>query len=390
MRNGYKVFDADMHIMENVKFVEYMDPEYRGRGPKLLSNSLEIVDDYGGYVLEGKVLTGISHIYPQDRLKEGAEIIRRSFRSGEPRYAQARADDFGPRSQLQAMETEGIDLAVCYPSSTMLGFPSPTTNGLDPKVSAAVCRGYNDWLADFCKGEPDRLKGVAAIPVHDVEEAVIEARRAAGLGLVAAFIRPNVINSRNLHDSYYDPLYSELEDLDMPLAVHEGTAGGPPGADARFFGNWVMMHMAAHPLEQMLASESIIVGGVLERHPGLRVAFLEAGCSWLVYWLWRLDEELEAWGWHEVPWLKAKPSEYYLKQCFSSMEGDEPGARYYIEMHGDDNLLWASDYPHPDASYPDASSQFLALDSISSETKKKVLWDNPITYYGFQPTLSLP
>ena len=67
-----------------------------------------------------------------------------------------------------------------------------------------------------------------------------------------------------------------------------------------------------------------------------------------------------------------------------------PEALYYIEMHGDDNLLWASDYPHPDASYPDASSQFLALDSISSETKKKVLWDNPITYYGFQPALSLP
>ena len=89
--------------------------------------------------------------------------------------------------------------------------------------------------------------------------------------------------------------------------MHEGTAGGPPGADQRFLGNWVMMHMAAHPLEQMLASESIVVGGVLERHPKLKVAFLECGCSWLVYWLWRLDEELEAWGWHEVPWLKRKP-----------------------------------------------------------------------------------
>ncbi|MEE9248185.1 MAG: amidohydrolase family protein [Dehalococcoidia bacterium] len=143
-------------------------------------------------------------------------------------------------------------------------------------------------------------------------------------------------------------------------------------------------------VEQILASESIIVGGVLERHPGLRVAFLECGCSWLAYWLRRLDEELEAWGWHVVPWLKAKPSEYYLRECFASMEGDEPGARYYIEMHGDDNLLWASDYTHPDASYPDSASQFLALDSISSDTQKKVLWDNPIMYRGFQPSLSQP
>ena len=82
--------------------------------------------------------------------------------------------------------------------------------------------------------------------------------------MVAAYIRPNVINGRNLHDAYYDPLYSTLEELNIPLVVHEGTAGGPPGADQRFLGNWVMMHMAAHPLEQMLGSESIVVGGVLE------------------------------------------------------------------------------------------------------------------------------
>ena len=224
---------------------------------------------------------------------------------------------------------------------------------------------------------------MAATPIHDVEESVIEINRAVKENsMIAAYIRPNVINGRNLHDAYYDPLYSTLEELNIPLVVHEGTAGGPPGADQRFLGNWVMMHMAAHPLEQMLGSESIVVGGVLERHPKLRVAFLECGCSWLVYWLWRLDEELEAWGWHEVPWLKKKPSEYFMEQCWVSMEGDEPGAKYYVEMHGNDRLLWASDYPHPDAGYPNATEEFLGLDTISEETKRKVLWDNPMTFYG--------
>ena len=221
------------------------------------------------------------------------------------KYVEGRADGFGPKSQLQALETEGIDVAALYPSSTILSFPTPKTNGLDPKLSAAICRGYNDWLTDFCSIDSARLKGVAATPIHDVEESVIEINRAVKENsMIAAYIRPNVINGRNLHDAYYDPLYSTLEELNIPLVVHEGTAGGPPGADQRFLGNWVMMHMAAHPLEQMLGSESIVVGGVLERHPKLRVAFLECGCSWLVYWLWRLDEELEAWGWHEVPWLE--------------------------------------------------------------------------------------
>ena len=213
-------------------------------------------------------------------------------------------------------------MAVMYPSAALLSFPSPRTNGLDPKLSAAVCRGYNDWLSDFCSHDPDRMKGVAAVPVHDVEESVIEIRRAVTeQGLVGAFVRSNVINGRNLHD----PFYSELESLNIPLVVHEGTAGGAPGADQRFYGSWLMMHMAAHPLEQMLASESIIVGGVLERHPKLRVAFLEAGCSWLVYWLWRLDEELEAWGWHEAPELKERPTEYFLRQCFASPGGRREG-----------------------------------------------------------------
>ena len=379
MKNGLKVFDADMHVMEGLKFVEHMDPEYRDRGPKPLDG----VSDFGWTALEGKELFGPSHIFKPENAKASVDLASDFYIEATSKYRDALSDGFGPGSQMQALDREGIDVGVMYPSSTILAFPSPRTNGLDPKLSAAICRGYNDWLSEFCSQDPDRLKAVAAVPIHDVEESVIEIRRAASeKGHIAAFVRPNVVNGRNLHDSYYDPFYSELEDLGIPLAVHEGTAGGPPGADQRFHGSWIMMHMAAHPLEQMLACESIIVGGVLERHPRLRVAFLECGCSWLVYWLWRLDEELEAWGWHETPWLKAKPSEYYLRQCFSSLEGDEPGARAYIEMHGDDNLLWASDYPHPDASYPDASSGFLAIESLSTETKRKVLWDNPMRYYG--------
>lgn len=383
MKNGIQIFDADMHVMEDLKFVDFIEPEYRDRAPKPMVGANENFPDFIGTSLEGKVLSGPAYIYSNTDLQKGFELSELSYKTGMAKYEDARLDDFGPDSQLEALDNEGIDIAALYPSSTILGFPSPRTNGLDPKLSAAICRGYNNWLADFCSKDSRRLKGVAATPIHDIEESVTEIRRAVeDLGMIAAYIRPNVVNGHNLHDSYYDPLYTTLEDLEIPLVVHEGTAGGPPGADQRFLGNWVMMHMAAHPLEQMLASESIIVGGVLERHPKLKVAFLECGCSWLVYWLWRLNEELEVWGRHEVPWLKSNPSEYYLRQCYVSMEGDEPGARYYIEMHGNDNLLWASDYPHPDASYPEASSEFLSSGNLSDETKRKVLWDNPLRFYG--------
>ena len=383
MKNGVKVFDADMHIMEDLKFVEYMDPEYRDRGPKAAPPD-ESFPDFTASTLEGKALSGPANIYPTPEMRPGAALSRRSFAEGMAKYVEGRADGFGPKSQMLALDTEGIDIAALYPSSTILSFPTPKTDGLDPKLSAAICRGYNDWLTDFCSIDSARLKGVAATPIHDVEESVIEINRAVKENsMVAAYIRPNVINGRNLHDAYYDPLYSTLEELNIPLVVHEGTAGGPPGADQRFLGNWVMMHMAAHPLEQMLASESIVVGGVLERHPEAegRVPGVRLQLAGLL--------AVEAGrGAGSVGLARGAVAEEEAQRvlhgaCWVSMEGDEPGAKYYVEMHGNDRLLWASDYPHPDAGYPNATEEFLGLESISEETKRKVLWDNPMAFYGF-------
>ena len=97
---------------------------------------------------------------------------------------------FGPKSQMLALETEGIDVAAMYPSSTILSFPTPKTNGLDPKLSAAICRGYNDWLTDFCSLDSSRMKGVAATPIHDVEESVIEINRAVKENSMIAGVHP--------------------------------------------------------------------------------------------------------------------------------------------------------------------------------------------------------
>ena len=182
-------------------------------------------------------MSGPAHIYPTPEMRPGAALSRRSFAEGMAKYVEGRADGFGPKSQMQALETEGIDIAALYPSSTILSFPTPKTDGLDPKLSAAICRGYNDWLTDFCSIDSARLKGVAATPIHDVEESVIEINRAVKENsMIAAYIRPNVINGRNLHDAYYDPLYSTLEDLNIPLVVHEGDGGRAAGGRPAFPG----------------------------------------------------------------------------------------------------------------------------------------------------------
>jgi predicted TIM-barrel fold metal-dependent hydrolase len=200
---------------------------------------------------------------------------------------------------------------------------------------------------------------------------------------VAIFVRPNRHGGRNLDDPAYEPLWSTIEALDVPLAVHEGSGARLPvtGAD-RFLGNVLMQHVASHPLEMMCAVLSIVCGGVLERHPRLRVAFLEAGASWLPYWLWRLDEHFESLGKRDTPELELRPSEYFRRQCFASVECDETPLAHAIAAIGDDCLLFASDYPHADAKYPRSVETFLALPGIPQASRRKVLWENALRLYG--------
>ena len=133
-------------------------------------------------------------------------------------------------------------------------------------------------------------------------------------------------------------------------------------------------------MEQMLAVGSICAGGVLARHPKLRVAFLEANCTWLPWLLWRLDEGWEREGDVWAPDLKMAPSEYFKRQCYVSVEPDEETVKYVIDYMGSDRIVFSTDYPHGDSKFPNAVERFLQL-SIAEEDKRKILWDNCASYY---------
>jgi predicted TIM-barrel fold metal-dependent hydrolase len=145
----------------------------------------------------------------------------------------------------------------------------------------------------------------------------------------------------------------------------------------------MLRRVFAQPVEQMLALGSICGGGVLARHPGLRVAFLEANCSWLPWLLWRLDEGWELEGDVWAPELKMAPSEYFKKQCFVSVEPDEESLKYVIDYMGSNRIVLSTDYPHGDSKYPHAVESFLKL-SITDEDKRKILWDNCASYYALE------
>lgn len=255
--------------------------------------------------------------------------------------------------------------------------------GLDPEFASAINRAYNDWLYDLCNDGPGRLYGADMVPPHHLEGAVLEARRAVReLGFKAVFMRPNRVGGRNWHDPYYDPLWAEVERLGVPVGLHEG--GGYvdlPQAWAEFE-TYMMNHTCTHAMGMMLACVSFIGGGILERFPRLNVAFLEGNCSWAPWLLWRMDEHYEYRGRYERPDLKLRPSEYFKRQCFVSVDCDEEPARYVAELGLEDNVVFSTDYPHGDSKYPHAVERFLEM-PLGETTKRKFLWDNCARLYGF-------
>jgi len=352
MRDGRRILDADAHVVEPG-------------------------DVFGDALRVGPGLMDLPPTTPFEAAGDTSKLAD-FFESG------CAADAY-----LRCMDTEGIDAVVLYPS---IGLYAPYLPELDPKGSAAACRAYNDWIAGYCATDPSRLAGVGIAPLADVTLAVDAARHAAELGLPGVMVRPNHIYSRSLGATEYDPLYDALEESGLVLAVHEGLGvRGAPTIGRDVSETFAIRHAMSHPMEQMAAMASLVLEGALERHPALRVAFLESGTGWLPYWLARLDGHAEWMHDTETAGLSLSPSEYFARQCMISTDPDDPLAAWTVSQVGADHVVWASDFPHPDAMYPDAVSSFLnesAEHGLDGADLEAVLWDTPVRFYRLEHRFS--
>jgi len=367
MYQDYGVIDADGHVMEPPDLWEkYIAPEFRSVAPKGIG--IMTIDVLG-------------HRMPDvPGWREEATDPRHVF---DPRYAAAAGRGYDAPSHIEAMDMEGIDMMVLYPSR---GLFVASADALPRRYVGAVCRAYNRWLADFCSHNPRRLVGAALVALHDPEIAAEEARYAVEeLGMKSVFVRPNPVNGRTIDHPDHDEFFAEVERLGVPIATHEGAGVHLPQFGRDRYDKLFKVHMICHAVETMGACMDLIVGGVLERHPRLRCAFLEASAGWAPWWLERMDEHFEGFhGSREAAGLSRKPSEYFRRQCFVSCEVDERSARYVEDTFGTDVLILGSDYPHGDGSFPHAIRDFVNLDALSSTAKRKALWDNPIRLYQLE------
>jgi predicted TIM-barrel fold metal-dependent hydrolase len=369
-RDGFKVMDSDLHILEPADLWErYIDPAFSDRAPRGLTDITRGL----GVRLEGQTY---------GHAAEGIGRERRDYSTylQHEHYAEVERRNYDGIAMLGAMDREGVDLAVLYPSRGLLIASVP---GLDPELFGAISRAYNDWLHDLCLTDPTRLYGAAMVPPTDVDVAVAEARRAAeDYGFKAIFLSADVYDQRGWDDPMYYPLWEECQRQRLVVGFH--TTGSPtlrPGQAGGMFSTWMQLHTFTHAVPCMEGVAAFTAGGVLEAFPELKVAFLEANCSWAPWLLWRLDEHYELGGHIERPQLKMKPSEYFRRQCYVSIEADEDSAKG-IEAFGlDDNIVFSTDFPHPDSKWPFAVESVLKL-PLDDELKRKFLWDNTQVLYS--------
>jgi predicted TIM-barrel fold metal-dependent hydrolase len=262
---------------------------------------------------------------------------------------EALAGGSDPLARLADMDAEGIDQAVLFPSVGLYLWALS-----DQAAAVATARAYNDWLAGYCAVAPGRLFGAAMLPMQDPAAAAAEVRRAAGeLGFTAVFVRPNPCTGRSLSDRAYEPVWDAVEEVDVAVGVHEGSSVIVPtlGADRPF--NPLVLHATSHAMEEMLAYAQLVAFGVLDRHPTMKVVWLESGGGWVPYWLERLDEQAETFGGF-CPEMSMLPSEYFARQCWISFEVDERTLPLLAPVIGPERCVWGSDYPHHDATFPGA------------------------------------
>jgi predicted TIM-barrel fold metal-dependent hydrolase len=362
---GSGVVDADGHVIEPPRlWAEHLERRFHDRMPRPVRDA---AGRFGYAVGEVRVMRTAAALAVPPRDADGNE-----------RPFALRPGGSDPEARLVDMDEEGIEVAVLYPT---LGFF--LVEARDPPLHAALCRAYNDWLAGYVRAAPERLVGVALLPLDDVEAACAELERAAErLGFRGAFVRPNPCAGRTLSDPAYDPLFERAQALGLPLTVHEGISDSLPTLGRDRSPSPVLQHLFSHPFEQMAACAALLLEGVLERFPRLRCVFLESGSGWLPYWLGRLDDHFETWR-GQLPAARTRPSELFRRQCFVSMDPNDGLAADVARLVGDEVLVWASDYPHLDAPFPGAVRLSRAtLSGLGPAAQRRILSGNARRLYG--------
>lgn len=349
LREGY--FLDEVYKLNGV--YEKFTPRRIGEGRSHKTIFLHHIDPINP---QGKAAHSHPYIYDPDRNWRGGEVAAR----------QVCGYDMDKRRK--DISKEGIEKQIIFP--TQISIATQNLGGL----GAALAHSYNDWVARLVQGNEDLFLPVAMVPAGCPEEMPNELRRTVKeLGFKAAHLVP-YCGTRNMDNPCYFPYYQAVEELGVPLFCHPNSNGDLVDR----FDNFYKTHVLGRPTNCVAALVALVLGGVFEKFPKLKVVFFECSAEWILYWMHRMDEDYE-WA-KDFPqitgMLSMPPSEYIRRNCYVTCEADEGDMSRTLAELGEDHIFMASDYPHFDSEFPHTVSAIRERSDLTTRQKEKILGEN--------------
>ena len=358
----FDIISADSHTMEpGDLWLKYIEPKYKEKSPRVIRK-----DDTDVFYCEGVNLLPIGAV---GAVNKKPEEIRREGRFDKD----IRKGGWDPHERRKDMEADGVEAEVLYPTFAMRMFAVK-----DADFQRALFQAYNTWVKDYCSYYPDRLKALGMIPLNDIEVGIGEMKRCKELGLCGAMIAISASEDKDYGSKTFDPFWAAAQELDMPVSLHILTESKPPSQISWADGATVHVH-----IQRSLAN--MVFGGVFYRFPKLKVISAENDAGWAAHYLQHMDYifvKRRNIRHMDIPFT-TPPSEYFRRGVYLTFMRDLSVVPMR-EKVGVDNLMWASDYPHQDSTWPHSQEMIHKLfDGIPAAERRKMVAENAAKLYAF-------
>jgi hypothetical protein len=369
-----KVIDADSHVYEVEETWNYLPKKYQNRRPLPITIKPEDAPYMGVdntfWMVDGK---SVQWTWGKGTVQIGCPLTST--------HANLKVFSIGSQSlrdveqRVRDLDKAGVDLQVIYPTLFLVPLSE------DDAFETALMYSYNSWINERCSKRPDRLRWAALLPLREPEEAVREIRRVKEMGAVS-LCTYGTVGEKMLHAREFDPVWQAASDSGLPVCVHVGWSYPPL---RQMCDEHVSSLNLSFTLPVMFGFLSFLGGGILDRFPALRVAFLEAGAGWMPWFLDRIDHYhgvsnffRKSFGMEVLPSQRPKT---YRDRVFVTCEADEMLLPQVIQYLGEDNIMVSEDMPHFEERA--GSVQELARrEDVTEAVKKKILLDNPKRFYN--------
>ena len=364
-----KPFSVDDHVIEPPHlWQERLPARFRDAGPRVV----ELDDGTQAWTYEDQV---IRTLRGNTRSREGVDPDPQAF----ARFEDMRPACYDPKARLEEMDADGIWAQLNFPDFSRFA-GHRFINSKDPALATACIQAYNDFIVEeWSATDPERLIPLGLVPMWDVPAAVEELRRSAARGVpaVAFSENPTSLGLPSVWTDHWEPLWDAADETGTVVCLHIGSSSKLIKSSEDAPACTVVTYAGAN---SMIACTDWLFSGILERHPGIRVAFSEGGAGWVPYLLEQADHIFEG---YQVQFpARVPPRQVFAEHMYVCFLRDKT-AMAALDVIPVDNITWESDYPHDSTLWPNSRQVLEAsMADVPDEIARKIAETNARRLFG--------